>query len=183
MQAARDGVQLTGAEVMDIGICTTPMLHYQVVRTNDSQLEEYYQRLVNGFKRLTTGAWQRHLRRTTLVCCNGHPGVLRTVLLLAAPSAKAWLQGFPAPAPLRFTLLCLVGPPCWKVWRCYLHCPGWGCLVWPQLGARVILGALRRVLSGVRVMIDKLFLFFFLLPRHFMSARSSSSTDFQMFLT
>ena len=80
MQAARDGVQLTGAEVMDIGICTTPMLHYQVVRTNDSQLEEYYQRLVNGFKRLTTGAWQRHLRRTTLVCCIGHPGVLRIVL-------------------------------------------------------------------------------------------------------
>ena len=70
MQAAREGVQLTGAEVMDIGICTTPMLHYQVVRTNDSKLDEYYHRLLNGFKRLTTGTWQQHPRTFKLICCN-----------------------------------------------------------------------------------------------------------------
>lgn len=61
MQAAREGVQLTGADVIDIGICTTPMLHYRVVRENDSQLEEYYTRLVNGFKRLTSSMWQQYL--------------------------------------------------------------------------------------------------------------------------
>lgn len=55
MQAAREGVKLTGAEVIDIGICTTPMLHYEVVRQNDAQLEEYYKRLVKGFSLLTSG--------------------------------------------------------------------------------------------------------------------------------
>lgn len=70
MQAAREGVKLTGADMIDICVCTTPMLHYQVVRAHDSHLVAYYERLVNGFARLTTGTTIQHLHECITFRCD-----------------------------------------------------------------------------------------------------------------
>lgn len=55
VQAAREGMQLAGVKVTDIGTCTTPMLHYHVLRENNPELQPYFDRLVDGYTRLVSG--------------------------------------------------------------------------------------------------------------------------------
>lgn len=56
VQAACEGVELSGARVHHIGTCTTPVLHYAVLRHNQPDLAPYGDRLVGAFKCLTEGA-------------------------------------------------------------------------------------------------------------------------------
>lgn len=56
VHAACQGVELSGARVVNIGTCTTPVLHYSVLQHNQPSLAPYGQRLVEAFKCLTSGA-------------------------------------------------------------------------------------------------------------------------------
>lgn len=55
VQAACEGVELSGVRVLNIGTCTTPVLHYAVLRHNQPDLAPYGERLVEAFTRLTAG--------------------------------------------------------------------------------------------------------------------------------
>lgn len=67
MQAACQGVELTGARVLNIGTCTTPVLHYSVLLQNQRNLAVYEERLIQAFEVLTAGAGSRSKQpRTTM---------------------------------------------------------------------------------------------------------------------
>lgn len=50
------GVQLTGVHVVNVGICSTPMLHFVVWEQRDGSFDHYFHRLAAGFRALTEGA-------------------------------------------------------------------------------------------------------------------------------
>ena len=56
VECAERGVALTGASVVRLGLCTTPMLHYAVWEQRNGSFDRYFQRLADGFQKLTAGA-------------------------------------------------------------------------------------------------------------------------------
>eukprot|EP00892_Ulva_mutabilis_P011143 jgi/Ulvmu1/8400/UM042_0107.1 len=70
MQAACEGVELTGARVLNIGTCTTPVLHYSVLLQNQSDLAPYEERLVKAFQALTEGCADPEIE-IAVDCANG----------------------------------------------------------------------------------------------------------------
>jgi Phosphoglucomutase/phosphomannomutase, alpha/beta/alpha domain I len=72
LKAACEGVRLAGARVIDIGTCTTPMLHYHVLQANDSTMLPYLDRLVAGYKQLAPGGCTA-LASSGTCRCHWHP--------------------------------------------------------------------------------------------------------------
>ena len=54
-ECAERGVALTGVRVVQLGLCTTPMLHYAVWEQRNGSFDRYFQRLADGFHKLTAG--------------------------------------------------------------------------------------------------------------------------------
>ena len=55
--AAAAGVRATGAIAVDVGLCSTPMLHYAVWEQGDDCFDGYYARLLDAFDTLTQGTY------------------------------------------------------------------------------------------------------------------------------
>ncbi|EGD78252.1 phosphoglucomutase 3 [Salpingoeca rosetta] len=85
-QAARDGCTALGAEVVDLGIVTTPQVHYVVRCLNDATygtptVAGYQEKLAAAFKAIWTLAGRTDLISLKLDCANGVGAVQMKELL------------------------------------------------------------------------------------------------------
>jgi len=74
------GLEAIGSEVVDIGVVTTPQLHYHVWCLHKNQPNDYFERLASGFKGMTQGTEGNKLQYV-LDCANGVGAISLTQLL------------------------------------------------------------------------------------------------------
>jgi len=97
-QAVLDGIKAAGGNVTDIGVVTTPQLHYMVVATNtkggygEPSLEGYYTKLTGAFKQFLAGLDGKLGNYTPKIEFDGANGVGATSMLQFAKHLEGVLE-------------------------------------------------------------------------------------------